>query len=355
VATARATTSEVGPELVTVAPLVSVVVPVYNCAPFLRESLDSILGQTYANLEVIVTDDASTDGSPAVAAEVARDDERVRVERQPANVGQFENVNAGLRLARGELVAVYHADDVYDPEIVAREVAYLQAHPEVAGVFALAIFIDGEGRELGRLAPPPPEIASADVLTYPLIVNALLRHTNRFLPTPAALVRRDALLEAGPYGSQYGLRGDLEMWLRLARRRPLGLLPDYLLRYRVGHDNETSRYGRLRTEPELFFTLMDDLVAGEDAGLVEPSALSAYEAHRAADLVLVAVARYAAGSPDVASLLRRVRLASLIRGERRLLLLWLALGALARLPRSELVAGVLRRRWQGPPRIRETP
>src|SRR5512138_2193028 len=90
-------------------PLVSVIVPSYNGAKFLPESLDSILAQTYPNIEIIVLDDASTDDTPAVAARYAG---RITYVRQPANLGQFDNVNDGIARGAGDLVAVYHADDV---------------------------------------------------------------------------------------------------------------------------------------------------------------------------------------------------------------------------------------------------
>src|SRR5436309_516341 len=98
--------------------LVSVIVPVYNGARYLRECLDSLLHQTYAEFEIIVADDASTDDTPAIIASYG---DRVRSLRQAVNVGIYANANAGIELARGEFVAIYHADDVYDPRIVELE------------------------------------------------------------------------------------------------------------------------------------------------------------------------------------------------------------------------------------------
>ncbi len=143
-------------------PLVSVIVPVYNGARYLRESLDSILRQSYASVEVIVMDDASADETPAIIASYG---DRIRSVRQPANLGQFDNVNAGIGLARGELIAVYHADDVYEPHIVRREVEFLEAHPEVGAVFCLDVFVDQENREYGRLELPR-DLRGHGVLTY---------------------------------------------------------------------------------------------------------------------------------------------------------------------------------------------
>src|SRR5437870_4317234 len=96
-------------------PLVSILVPSYNGAAYLREALDSILAQTYPNLEVILLDDASTDATPTIAASYG---DRIVYVRQPANLGIYDNVNVGIERARGTFIATYHADDIYLPEMV---------------------------------------------------------------------------------------------------------------------------------------------------------------------------------------------------------------------------------------------
>src|SRR5205085_1881381 len=113
-------------------PLVSIVVPAYNADQFLRTSLDSILAQTYPAKEILLMDDASIDGTEQIARSYG---DRILYHRQERNQGQFGNVDAGIALARGKYIAVYHADDIYLPEMVAREAAFLDAHPDVGAVF----------------------------------------------------------------------------------------------------------------------------------------------------------------------------------------------------------------------------
>src|ERR1043166_5605534 len=96
-------------------PLVSIIVPVLNGARYLRESLDSLVHQSYPRIEVLVMDDASTDATPEIVSSYGN---RVKWRRQPRNRGQFGNVNDGIGLAEGEFIAVYHADDIYAPIIV---------------------------------------------------------------------------------------------------------------------------------------------------------------------------------------------------------------------------------------------
>ena len=322
-------------------PLVSVVVPVFNGAPFLRESLESILAQTHGSLEVIVMDDASTDASATIAAEVTAGDERARVHSHPANRGQFANVNAGIAEARGEFVAVFHADDVYEPELVARQVDFLRAHPGAAAVFALATLIDADGAEFGRLEAPA-ELAGLSLLEYPVVLNAVLRHSSTFLPTPSAMVRRSVYEEVGAYAEEYGIRGDLDMWLRIASGYPVGLLREHLFHYRVGDHNESRRYARTRSELDPSFEIVDRRLAAGDRRHAEPGALATYAALRARDRLLAARNAYVLGRrDDLRELLDALRVGDL-RGAPRADRLFLggllaSLRLLARLPHSDAV------------------
>ena len=332
----------------TTGPLISVLVPVLNGEPYLKESLESVLAQTYTNLEVIVLDDASTDGTPDVVAALA--DERLRYHRNDRNLGQFGNLSVGLGLARGELVAIQHADDVYRPEILAKEYAVLAEHDDVGAVFSLDVFIGPDGREFGR-AQPPPELRGR-TLDFATVLTGVLRHGNTFIRGGTSLVRRAVYEQVGGFTSGYGLRGDLDMWLRLSERGPIAVLDDYLTCYRWGHDHLSGRYGHLRTEPELHYALMDARLAGGDRALAEPEALRAYEGHRAEDLLMVSAARYALGRrADASAILGRVSARAILgtrRVERwRLLLLLATLKLVTRLPHSRRVAGLFRDRWHG--------
>lgn len=328
-------------------PLVSIVMPVYNGSRYLREALDSILAQTYRPLEVIVLDDASTDDTPGILAAYG---DAIRVVRQPANRGIYQTTNAGIALARGELIATYHSDDVYLPTIVEREVAFLERHPEAGAVFASDVFVDADGREFGRLTLPPG-VPGDRPLDYGLILNALLTHKNRFLRCPTAMVRASVYREVGPYrAEEFRIAADEEMWLRIARRYPLGVLAAHLLRYRHLHGNATQVYYHLRTEPEIHFRILDEYLAAGGRALVKPEAVAAHEAHRAEDHLMLAVNHYIAGAHGPArEMLHRVRLGRLLGSpvvqRMRLLILWLGLQVLCRLPHIGPVGRAFYRRW----------
>jgi GT2 family glycosyltransferase len=330
-------------------PLVSIVVPAYNGAQYLRESLDSILGQTYRCTEVIVMDDASTDAAPEILRAYVDADERVRVHRQRENRGIFGNINTGIALASGDLIAIHHADDVYEPEILSRQVEYLRRHPDVGAVFCIDVFIDNSGREFGRLTLPR-EIRESEVLRYPDVLNSVLRHQNVFIRGGTSLIRKEVYEDVGLFDDRYLLRADLDMWLRMARRYPIAVIDEHLVKYRYGHDNSSLRYERLRTEPELWFDVVDRILAEGDVALARPDALAAFEGHRAEDLLMVVVNRYIVGRRrDARAGLARVSPRRILGTKRiqrwRLLSLWAALHVLVRLPASRRGADLFYRRW----------
>ena len=327
-------------------PLVSIVVPVYNGARFLRESLDSILRQTYPRTEVIVLDDASKDETPSIVTSYG---DRIRSVRHEPNRGGFGNMNAGIALATGDMVAIYHADDVYEPTIVEREVSFLNAHPDVGTVFCLDVFIDATGQEYGRVTLPS-ELQRKDVLAYPDVVNALLRWKNRFLRAPGAMLRRSTYEAIGVFREEFGIAADLDLWLRAARHSGIGMLHEYLYRYRHFHGNWSQQYQYLRTEADTFFTVMDHWLASGERTHASPRALADFEGQRAEEYLMNAVALYIKGDmmrarQTVNAVRWRAILAASTIQRARMLALLGVLRALCPLPRIGAVSDALHARW----------
>jgi glycosyltransferase involved in cell wall biosynthesis len=328
-------------------PLVSVIVPVFNGERYLRESLDSLLAQTYPRFEILVMDDASTDSTADILASYK---DRITTHRQPRNGGQFTNVNDGILRARGEYVAVYHADDIYEPTIVEREVAFLQAYPEAAAVFSLSVFIDVLGRECGRVRVPA-EVKVGGPVDHRMILHALLLHKNTFICGPTSMVRASVYKDVGPYREDvFGIASDLEMWVRIAEKRPIGILDEYLHRYRFGHGNLSQKYYRHRTELERYFHIMDECLRRRGSDTVVADAMAAFEAYRAEDYLMIAVNLYILDRrTESAETLGRVRVRALLASRNvqtwRLLFLFLVMKVLVRLPRIGFVAGLFHRRW----------
>jgi glycosyltransferase involved in cell wall biosynthesis len=328
-------------------PLVSIIIPVYNGERYLRESLDSILAQTYPRLEVIVMDDASTDSTSAIVASYG---DQVKYHRQSQNRGIYGNVNDGIALAHGEFIAVYHADDLYEPTIVEREVASLQRFPRAGAVFCLDIFIDAAGQPYTQLTLPP-EVTGGRPLGYPVILNALLTYKNRFLRCPSCMIPAAVYRDLGGYrDTEFRNTSDLEMWLRIARKYPLVIVEEYLFRYRHGHGSSSQRYHRLRTTAENYFRIMDLYLAEGDRASATPEALAAYEAHRAQDNLMITVNHYILGQRrETQAALHQVSLKRLMGSTRiqrvRMLTLYLAMHILVRLPQIRVLANLFYQRW----------
>ncbi len=263
-------------------PLVSVCIPTYNDAAFLPYALASVLAQSYPRIEVVVGDDGSSDETPAVVASFA--DPRVRYHRNERNLGQFANVNACIQRSAGDLVSVYHSDDVYDETIVEEEVAFLTAHPEAGAVFALDRWIDPAGRIIGE-THLPPDVPNVPSLAMDQVLRVLLRHKNRLLRGPTFMTRRSVFDQVGLFEPDtYPMANDLEYWLRVLTRFRVGLIRRYLMSYRQGPSQVSSQYNHLRTTEEDFFAVMDRYLADPAiAAQADEESLIEYAFHRCDD------------------------------------------------------------------------
>ncbi len=141
-------------------------------------------------------------------------------------------MNRGVRESRGEYVAIFHADDVYDPRIVERELAFLGEHADAGAVFCLDRFIDEAGHEYARLRLPA-SLARVELFDTALLAESLLRHKNTFLRTPSVMFRRAAFDAVGGFDQErFGIAADLDMWARLSIAWRIGLVHEYLMGYR---------------------------------------------------------------------------------------------------------------------------
>jgi GT2 family glycosyltransferase len=214
------------------APTVSVVLPVYNGEPYLTEAVESILGQTFQDFELIaVYDPSSIDNSHGVLDDAARRDPRVRVVNR-TNRSLVDALNLGLSCARGEFIARMDADDVSLANRFARQVAHLRAHPDIAVVGSTITLIDAAGTVVREIDYP---LASIEVDRFLIETGCALAH-------PTVMARRDAILAVGGYRAAFEHGEDYDLWLRMAERYSLANLPDRLLRYRHHESKDSLRH-----------------------------------------------------------------------------------------------------------------
>jgi glycosyltransferase involved in cell wall biosynthesis len=203
-----------------VQPTVSVVLPLYNCTAYVGEAIESILAQTYADFELIVIDDGSTDETPRIAQGYR--DPRLRFLAQE-NRGLAATLNRGIGLARGRYVARQDQDDVSRPERFQRQVAFLDAHARCALVGTWADIWAG-GAATGRTHRHPEGNAE---LQYELLLDNPFVHSS-------VMLRRDALDAVGGYSTDPARQPpeDFELWSRIARRYEVANIPQVLHVYR---------------------------------------------------------------------------------------------------------------------------
>jgi glycosyltransferase involved in cell wall biosynthesis len=208
-------------------PRVSFVVPTYNYGRFVAQAIESLLGQTFRELEVIVIDDASVDDTQTVL-ERYRTDPRVRLVRHTENSGHIRTYNEGLSIARGEFMGLLSADDLcLHPEAVARQVAMFDSDPEVGFVYAAMALVDESGTVLS-VRRPWPEDQVRDGLTE---FGHLVFHN--YVPASGPLVRRSCHEEVGYYDARLPHAGDWDLWLRLTTRYRVGYVAEALYGYRL--------------------------------------------------------------------------------------------------------------------------
>lgn len=213
-------------------PRVTVFVPVWNRAHVLRQTLDSVLAQSFQDFELLVIDDGSSDDSADLAR--ALGDPRLRVVVHESNQGIPATRNHGLRLARGEYLAVVDSDDVSHPRRLETQVRWLDAHPEVAALGCWALRTDASGRRvLGPLLRP----------TAPRVLRGRMLFASCF-KSPTVTARTAALREVGGYREELVLASDIDLWARVSARHALANLPRFLVRYRAGgvsHQSDAPR------------------------------------------------------------------------------------------------------------------
>ena len=279
--------------------LVSIVVPAYNAERFIGDSIASILQQSYRELEIIVCDDASTDATGSVVERLG--DPRVRYVRSEQNRGGYGAMNWGASYASGEYLAFYHADDLYGPDIVAKEVAFLQGHEDVGAVFCLDRFIDERGAVYAELSLPP-EVRGRTTLRSAELTDAMLRRKNTFLRTPGVMFRRAAFEATGGFDQKrFGIAADADMWLRLSMTHAIGLIPEHLFSYRHFPQQWSRIYERLRTTPEMYFAVMDHHLSRPGVrASVSSEALTRYKVWRVTDEAERASNALMLGDPNLA-------------------------------------------------------
>ncbi len=217
----------------------TVIIPAYNAGQFIERTLDSVLRQTYDNLEIIVIDDGSTDHTSSIVEAIGATDPRIRLISQP-NAGVAKARNLGIREASGDFVAFLDADDLWHPTKIELQVAALNAVPGAVAVYGMSRLIDKQDRVIGNQT-----VRGSDGYTLGYHLYALPVANGSSL-----LVRRQIALALGGFEPAWNARGiggceDLDFELKVVSKYRILSLPQYLVGYRVHPCNMSSDKRRM--------------------------------------------------------------------------------------------------------------
>lgn len=216
-------------------PLVSIVTPTFNQCHFLRDTIDSVLGQNYARVEYLVLDDGSTDATPQILAEYAG---RIEWESQP-NMGQTPTINKGWQRCRGEIVTWLNSDDTLLPGALEKVVAYFGQHPEVDIVFGDTLFTEENGT-------PIEKSKSRGIFDYEKFVV----ECENPIAQPSAFIRRRVVDEVGLLDPHYYYFMDWDFWLRAGMKHTIAYFRETLSTYRLHSESKTIAQAA-KAAPEL--------------------------------------------------------------------------------------------------------
>lgn len=234
---------------------VSVLMTVFNGEAHLAEAIQSILRQTFRDLEFIIVNDGSSDSSAAIIERFAREDSRIHFENLP-HVGRVEALNAGCAVSRGKYIAIHDADDVALPARLECQLRFLEDHPTAALIGAGVRKISDEGRPFSTVLFPATDGE----------IKERLKENGCFAHSTVVMLRR-AVEEVGGYRTAFPISQDYDLWLRLSERFETANLPSVLADYRI----HTDQISTVQLEPHVCQVIGAQISAARrEAGLFDP-------------------------------------------------------------------------------------
>lgn len=207
-----------------ITPKITVLLPVYNCELYIKTAVESILNQTFTNFELLIIDDASTDATVSILKKF--DDPRIQLIEKPLNSGYTNSLNYGLKIAKGQYIARMDADDISYPERFARQIDYLDNHPDVVVCGTTYKIVDNDKK---IILPQDHE-----AIKIGLLWGNCVSH-------PSVMIRKKIVDDFSiRYDTSKEPAEDYDMWVRLLSIGKLHNLKEILLEYRV-YGNQVSR------------------------------------------------------------------------------------------------------------------
>jgi len=218
-------------------PLVSIIIPSYNHVTYIKKAVLSAINQTYKNIELIVIDDGSTDGSNELLTSLAQKYTFTYIHRQ--NKGLIATLNEALLYTQGHYFCMLGSDDYYELNKIELQVNYLQEHQEIALCYGELTYIDGDGKIKKR--------GKTKYFKQGMIFKHLLKTC--FIPLPTVMVKTDIVKEFGGFDNRFFLE-DYPLWLKISQKYPIGYINKNLTFYRLHQNNVSGDIIKMITEVE---------------------------------------------------------------------------------------------------------
>lgn len=240
-------------------PLVCVCIPTYNAENTIAEMLFSVFRQTYLNLKIVVIDNASTDSTLSIVRSF--NDPRLNIYCNKENIGAVDNFNRCIELSDGDYTEMFHADEVYEPDMVQEQVAALERFPNAGAVFTEAELIDGKGASFGEtrvaqfLGQNRGDVIS---LNFKKLFPVVLQNGN-FLLCSGALVKTSIYKNEIRYfdAQRFKTSCDLDVWLRILEKHEIAFVLNKLMRTRSSETQASFAELKRNTNRADMFLVLD--------------------------------------------------------------------------------------------------
>ena len=238
---------------------VTICVPTFNSEQTLAATLNSLLGQSYSNIKIIVFDNCSTDNTLGVVRELQRNHKNLEVIESAFNIGAEGNFTRCMQVSDSDYTAIFHADDIYLKDMIEEQVRILEKGQHVA-VATHALTIDMNENVTGeRFIPVELGGDEFSTLSFKKLLNLTFKYGN-FITCPSVLIKSDILKNQIKRwkGAEYKTSADLDVWLRLSKIGDIAFIPKAFMKYRVAEASISFNLKKVRVARHDLFLVLDE-------------------------------------------------------------------------------------------------
>ena len=219
-------------------PLVNICIPTYNVQDTIKDSLKSIISQSYKNILITIVDNSSNDRTLQIIQSFKS--KKIKVFKFYKNVSAEENFSRCISLSKGEYTAIYHSDDIYNRNIVADQVCFLEKNKGTGAVFTEGQLINEKRNLISKFNVPLKKKSDNFNYNYNEIIYEISKNYNFFM-CPTAMVRTKIYKKEIKYFNhkKFGNSADLDVWLRISNNHSVGIIKKNLISYRISQKQQT--------------------------------------------------------------------------------------------------------------------